>query len=438
MNYNHTLDYLQTLNSYGIVPGLDSMYRLCARLGNPQDKIKVIHIAGTNGKGSVLALISTILKEAGYRTGRYISPAIFEYRESIQINGRSLTKKDLCSYTERVKAACEELTAQGFPHPTAFEFETAMAFLYFAEKECDIVVLETGMGGILDATNVIKSPVAAVLASVSMDHMKFLGSTLQEIALCKAGIIKEGCVVISTEQAAEVMEVFVRTGTGKHADFRMAEAQKASQITYGLEKQSFDYGNYKKLEIGLAGKHQIANAVLAIETIRGLETKGYSIKEGALRKGLRNTVWAGRFSVLDKDPLFIADGAHNEDAAQKLADSIRFYFTNRRIVYIIGMLKDKEYEKVLAQTYAYADQIITVTPPENPRALPALELALVAKQFHPNVTAAGSLEEAIEMAYLLADRKDVILSFGSLSYLGRLMTIIENRKQSGDRKGKKR
>lgn len=207
MNYREVMEYMELIQSYGIVPGLDSIKELCRRLGNPQDSLKFVHIAGTNGKGSTLAYISTVLKSAGYKVGRYISPTIFEYRERIQVNGRPITKAALCEGVDMVRKIAEEMVEAGFHHPTPFEVETALAFWYFKEKECDIVVLETGLGGLGDATNLITTTQVAVLASISMDHMKFLGSTLGEIATQKAGIIKEGCDVVSLRQKPEAMEV---------------------------------------------------------------------------------------------------------------------------------------------------------------------------------------------------------------------------------------
>lgn len=432
MNYKQTMEYLENLSTYGIVPGLTNMENLCGKLGNPQDKLKVIHIAGTNGKGSVLAYLSTILQCAGYKCGRYISPVIFEYREKIQINQRPISQNKLVAYVEKVKAACEELVEEGNPHPTQFEFETALCFLYFLEEKCDVVVLETGMGGRLDATNIIKHPLVSVLASISMDHMKFLGKNVKEIAAEKAGICKEGCPIVTMPQEPEAMEVIREKAEEKESTLYIAEPGRAEKIRYGMEVQKFHYGGYKDLAISLAGKHQIDNAVLAVEVIKVLDE--LHISEKHLRKGLLETKWPGRFSVIAKKPMFVVDGAHNEDAAKKLADSIRFYFTNRRIVYIMGVLKDKEYEKIIAETYAYADQIITITTPDNPRALPAMELAQAVKDYHPNVTAAGSLEEAVEIAYLLAGKDDVIISFGSLSYQGRLMDLVAQRSKANQRK----
>ncbi len=434
MKYQEALDYIESIQSYGIVPGLSSVTELCRLMGNPQDRLKFVHIAGTNGKGSVLAYVSTILKCAGYRVGRYISPTIFEYRERIQINGRNITKDALCEGVALLRDACNEMVARGLPHPTPFEVETVLGFWYFERQACDIVVLETGMGGLSDATNLIQNTEVAVLASISMDHMKFLGDTLEAIAEQKAGIIKEGCAVVSAMQKAEAMDVIERVTAEQKGTLHVADMDYIVNLKQGtgrnIECQKFDYigadgYSLKQLEIHLAGAVQSENALLAIEVIRALQKKGYTITDNSIRKGLKETIWRGRFSVISKKPLFVVDGAHNEDAAAKLAKSIEIYFTNRRIIYIMGILRDKEYEKVIELTHRYADQIITITPPDNPRAMGAYELAQEIAKVHTKVTAVDSLEEAVEMARLLAGPEDVILAFGSLSYLGRLIKIVE-------------
>ena len=428
MKYAEAIEYMESLNQYGIVPGLGNIKNLCEKLDNPQQELKFVHIAGTNGKGSVLAYVSTILKAAGYKVGRYVSPTIFEYRERIQVNNKPITQKALCVLVERMQEICEKLMEEGKPHPTPFEVETAMAFQFFKEQGCDIVVLETGMGGRLDATNIIENTQVAVLASVSMDHMQYLGKDLTAIAGEKAGIIKSGCQVVTMEQEQEVIEVIRAQAEELQVPITIAEASKAKKIRYGLEKQRFDYEGWKNLEISLAGMHQIENAVLALEVVKALEAKGFVVSEKALRQGLKDTQWLGRFSVIGKKPFFIVDGAHNEDAAKKLAKAIEFYFTNKRIIYIMGILRDKEYEKIIEWTHSYADQILTVTTPNQSRSMTAYELATEVAKVHPNVTAVDSLEEAVEMAYLLAGKEDVIIAFGSLSFMGRLMNIVEKRK----------
>lgn len=431
MNYRESMEYIEEMSALGSVPGLTATTELCKRLGNPQDSLFFVHIAGTNGKGSVLAYVYSVLRAAGYRVGFFTSPAVYAYREKIQVNGKEISAREFAAWMSLVREEADAMATEGQPHPTVFEMETVVSFLYFKEKCCDIVLLECGMGGDLDATNIIKNTFVAAFSSISMDHMNFLGNTPAEIAEHKAGIIKPAAEVVCGVQERETLEILKRrAGEGP---FRMVERDRLSHIKYGLEKQRFDYRTYggtfyRRLEIPLAGMVQPENAALAVEIVESLIKKGFSVTEKQLRRGLSGARWPYRFEIAAKKPFFILDGAHNEDAAKRLAEGIRFYFTNKKIVYIIGMLKDKEYEKVIAQTYAYAEQIITVTPPGQTRALSGHELALVAAEYHPRVTEAGSLEEALEMAYLLAEKDWVILAFGSLSYLGELGRLVKMRK----------
>lgn len=293
------------------------------------------------------------------------------------------------------------------------------------------------MGGALDATNLVQNTQVAVLTSISMDHMSFLGRALEKIAQAKAGIIKEGCQVVALHQKEEVMAVIRRACEEKHAQLHTVcwqgedKSLPVDQIRHGVKSQSLRYDRHLKITLPLAGSFQIENACIALETVRVLRQQGFQISDRQLVRGFEKTVWHGRFEVLSEKPYFIVDGAHNEDAAVKLKESLQFYFTNRRIIFIIGMLKDKEHEKILQITAPLADSIITVKSPDNPRAMDAYELAREAAEYHPGVTAAASVEEAVEMSYLLADRDSVIIAFGSLSYLGRVMDIIEKRKRIG-------
>lgn len=422
LTYKQTMEYIEQAGKKGSILGLSQIEILCKKLGNPQDALSFVHIAGTNGKGSSLAYISTILKQAGFVVGRYISPTIFSYRERFQVNEKPILARELAEIISVVKEKADEMVREGLEAPTVFEIETAAGFLYFKKKGCDIVVLETGMGGDMDATNIVKTTRLCVFASISMDHMNMLGKNLTEIAEKKAGIMKPGCVCVSIWQEPEVRTVLEKKAAEMNVPIVFAEKEKLTKVKYGLEKQKFTYGELKNLEILLAGTHQIDNAVLAVEAILQLQKYGDLAKQltyDHIRKGLGKTKWRARFEMLSKRPYFIMDGAHNEDAARRLAQTIRFHFTNKKIVYIMGVLKDKEYEKIIAETYAYAEHIITITPPSE-RALTAHELAVAVKEYHPNVTEAASIEEAIEVAYLLTEKEDVIIAFGSLSYLGGL------------------
>lgn len=428
MNEKETLEYIDKLQMLGSVPGLESIQNLCEKLGNPQDKLTFIHIAGTNGKGSTSAYISYILMAAGYRVGRYNSPVIRTYREKIAVGRQMITKEALSRLMTQIRDACEQLVAEGKTHPTLFEVETVLGFLYFVEKKTDIVILECGMGGRQDATNLIKAPLLCVLASISMDHMAFLGDTLAKIATEKAGIIKPGSEVVSAQQMEQAQRVIEKTCLEQGARLTFVDTARMSQVKRNLDGQSFVYekGDTRlSIEIPLLGSFQLENALLALEAVLCLKEKGYRITDRCILKGFSQTVWPGRFQILARNPLFIVDGAHNEDAARKLAHTLQFHFTNRKIIYIMGILKDKEYEKIIALTAPFASQIITVSTPNNPRAMDALWLAKEVAKVNPKVTAADSIEEAVEMSRLLADKDSVILAFGSLSYLGAIMDILE-------------
>lgn len=425
MNYEEARAYLDDAARYGSVLGLDTMKELLARLGNPQDDLKFIHIGGTNGKGSVLSYLSAVLKEAGYRVGRYISPTLFSYRERIQVNEIYIKKDALARLTTQIQSCADEMVRDGASHPTAFEIETALCFLYFREEKCDLVVLEVGMGGATDATNVIKTTVLEVLASISMDHMGFLGDTLAEIAACKAGIIKPDTTVVSMRQQPEAMEVIRQVCQRQKADLRIADAANATDIVYGCEEQYFSYGGYDSLEIHLAGSYQIANAVLAVEAVKALIDLGYAISEEALHSGLQKASWKGRFTVLQREPYFIIDGAHNRDGAKVLADSVRQYFPKKRLHYIMGVFKDKEYETIIDQMSAFDADVITVETPGNPRALPAEELAEAWKKKKADVTFEKKIENAVRKSLEKAKKDDVILAFGSLSFLGEIVKALD-------------
>ena len=429
MNNKEAEEYILKISAYGSLLGLDTMKELLRRIGNPEDQLSFVHIAGTNGKGSVLAYVSTILKEAGYRVGRYLSPVIHEYREKIQVNERIISRNALCSGLEIIKHHAEAMEAEGLRPPTLFETETALAFWYFVQKNCDIVVLEAGMGGVDDATNVIRNTKISVITGISYDHMDMLGDTLTEIAEKKAGIIKDGIPVVSAPQPPEVTEVIKRVCEEKNCSLSVADIPQ--KVKYGINKQKFVYhGN--SYVISLAGTWQPENACIALEVVEALNRTGFTIKEEAVKQGLEKTCWDGRYTILQKKPLFIMDGAHNENAAVRLRESLETYFPEQKFIFIMGVFRDKEHDKMLSVMAPLARYIITVTPPGQPRAMAAYDLAVEAGQYHDSVTAADSLEEAVEMAGLLAGEEYVTIAFGSLSYLGRLQKIV-----SGSKKQKK-
>ena len=418
MNYKEARVYLDEVSKYGSVLGLESMRELLRRLGDPQNELKFIHISGTNGKGSVLAYLSTILTGAGYRTGRYISPTLFSYRERIQVDGEYIEKESLARHVTAIAAAAEEMQKAGLPSPTVFEMETALAFLYFKEKRCDIVTLEVGCGGFLDATNVITTTLMEVIASISMDHTDLLGDTLAKIAAQKAGIIKPDTMVVSAQQKSEAAQVIEDTCKEQHCTLQMVDESKISNVHYGAEGQTFSYKTWENVAISLAGSYQIKNAALALEGVEALRKLGYALSDQQVREGLLHTAWRGRFTTLRRDPTVIIDGAHNPAAALELKESLERYFPGKTLYFVMGMFKDKDYAQVIDLTAPLARHIITVETPGNPRAMPARELAEAVGKVNPSVEWADSVAHGVEKALAMAGKEDAVIVFGSLSFLG--------------------
>lgn len=418
MNYKEARVYLDEVSKYGSVLGLESMRELLRRLGDPQNELKFIHISGTNGKGSVLAYLSTILTGAGYRTGRYISPTLFSYRERIQVDGEYIEKESLARHVTAIAAAAEEMQKAGLPSPTVFEMETALAFLYFKEKRCDIVTLEVGCGGLLDATNVITTTLMEVIASISMDHTDLLGDTLAKIAAQKAGIIKPDTMVVSAQQKSEAAQVIEDTCKEQHCTLQMVDESKISNVHYGAEGQTFSYKTWENVAISLAGGYQIKNAALALEGVEALRKLGYALSDQQVREGLLHTAWRGRFTTLRRDPTVIIDGAHNPAAALELKESLERYFPGKTLYFVMGMFKDKDYAQVIDLTAPLARHIITVETPGNPRAMPARELAEAVGKVNPSVEWADSVAHGVEKALAMAGKEDAVIVFGSLSFLG--------------------
>ncbi|MDF2943240.1 MAG: hypothetical protein K0S01_2098 [Herbinix sp.] len=444
MTYEEAREFINQSNQYGNDLGLEKVKELLARLDNPQDKLKLIHVAGTNGKGSTTAFITAILSSEGYRVGRYISPAVFTYREGIQITKRIeedlpqdamevnetialttdyITEKAICEAITIIKPICEGMLKEELAHPTAFEIETVMAILYFYWEQVDFAVIEVGLGGRLDATNVMRHPICCVITSISMDHMQYLGDSLEQITIEKAGIIKKDTPVITSNKATEVLQVLEQTCREVGTYLTNTEIDKVSDIHYSPEGTTFCYLE-QEYKIQLLGRHQIENALLAICTAKMLQQLGYLLTENSIKNGLTQAKWRGRFEIIARNPYMIIDGAHNEDAALQLKKAIQMYFADRRIIFIMGIFADKNYRKVLKITAPLAEVIITITP-NNSRALPSSLLAIEAKKYGTGaVIDAGTIQNAIQYAQQEAGIDDVIIAFGSLSFLGELNDII--------------
>lgn len=415
MTYDEAVEFVDSTKKYGSILGLESIRNLMQELGNVQEQLHIIHVAGTNGKGSVCAFLSAALTEAGYRVGRYNSPAVFERREVFRIGETMISKEEYAAVFERVQTACEVLTKRGCPHSTVFEVETVAAFLWFYEKKCDLVLLETGMGGETDATNLITHPVCSVLTSIGMDHMQYLGNTIEEIAKVKAGVIKKGCPVVALKQGDSVCEVIKNKAEECGSRCVLVEVPQYMQEApiWGTTLQDVRYGS---VHTALGGIWQRENLSLALAVLKLLEESGYSITKEAVQNGIAKTIWHGRYEVLQTEPLFIIDGAHNPIAAKRLKETIEKDFTNREIIYIIGVLADKEHEKMLRLLLPGAKAVFTVTP-DSPRALGGEILAKEAQKYADNIWYVPDIGKAVKMAKETAKESDVILAVGSLSYL---------------------
>lgn len=424
MTYKEARVYLDEVSKYGSVLSLDTIRNLLAELNNPQEDLHFIHIAGTNGKGSVLAYTSTVLSEANYRVGRYVSPTVTTYLERIQVDGKMIPEATFAELVEEVKEAIVRLTEDGGAHPTVFDIETAVAFLYFRKKSCDLVVLETGLGGLHDSTNVVKNTEVAAFASISRDHMKFLGDTLEEIAHEKAGIIKPGCSVVSGIQKPEVMEVLKQEAKRWNAPFFSVKKEELQSGEHSLEGQGFQYKGIDKIRLKMLGVVQPENAATACEIIYALQKRGYEISKEALEKGLSKTVWKGRFTCIAQNPVVIIDGAHNENAALRLKETLETYGEGRKVFGIMGVFRDKEYEKIAAYMGPLLQKVFTINLPDQNRRLPAEELTEVMRPYCEAVTA-YQVETALDLARKEAGPNDVILAFGSLSYLGQMIELAE-------------
>ena len=413
MNYQETIKYIEKTEWKGSRLGNERMVKLMDLLGNPQDDLHFIHVAGTNGKGSCVASLSSILSEAGYKVGMYTSPHLIKYEERFMINGKCISPKDLAKVTEIVKEASEKLKDQ----PTVFEKLTAIGFVYFKLKKCDLVVLEVGMGGRLDATNVIKNPELCIIMNIGLEHTEVLGDTLAKIAFEKAGIIKEGSDVVAYHNSKEVLDVFKNVAKERNAKLKIAKFKEIKIHKEGFKGQVFDYGDLKNIKLSLLGKHQFYNAATIIEACYALKNKGYKISIKNIRDGLKKTTWDARLSLLCDEPMFILDGAHNPQCAEALSDSLPKLLGKKKAIILCGMLADKDYNSVMDMMIPFAKEFVCLTPVSN-RALPAKDLAEVLKNKKQIAVAAVTIDEGIKMALDKAGKKGIVIAFGSLYLAG--------------------
>lgn len=428
MDYNEALEKIHGFNVFGSKLGLERMNKLLSLLGDPHKDMKIIHVAGTNGKGSVCRYIYSVLNECGYKAGAYFSPYLEEFTERIECGGRQIGKDELPAYTERVLAAVDQMISEGFESPTEFELVTAIGLLYFKAKNADFVVLEVGLGGRGDSTNICERPVATVISSVSYDHMEVLGSTLEEIAFEKAGIIKRGvpvCVNVKDPKAFAVIEKRAQEMMAPVIDLRQAAVTvkscdiKGSTFTAGLNGLAL----FRDISIKMRGRHQIDNAVCALAAFAVMRIQGFTVPDQCVKSGMKRAFQPGRLEVMSDDPYLVIDGAHNTAGVTALTDTLLEYFEGKRILLCTGMLADKEPEKMAEQFARLGADVITTAVP-NPRSMTAKQLADVFKAAEPyagggnTVEAVEDWQAALELANERRGDYDVTVWSGSLYLIG--------------------
>lgn len=413
MTYDEALSYIHSKERFGSKPGLSRIRRLCALMGNPQNDMHFVHVAGTNGKGSVTALLASVLGRAGYRTGRYISPYVECFNERISVDGRYIADYELASAVEVVRAHAEQLAAEG-DSPTEFEIITAAAFLHFKRRSCDIVALETGLGGRLDATNVIPAPLCAVLTHISFDHMSILGSSLRCITKEKCGILKAGSSAVCYPlQEPEALSVIRERAAEEGIPLHVADIGALSEVRCTLSGSSFKYKG-EVYNIRLLGYHQCLNAITALEAIDVLKSRGLVIPDEAVRAGFAETSFPARLELFSENPAVLLDGAHNPDGVDALCRAIDSLVAGRRLAAVMGMLRDKDYA-YCAEKIAQRSSAFFAVEPDNPRALSSYALAGIASHFCPQVQPYGlDYAGAVEAAKQAAGESGAVIICGSL------------------------
>lgn len=419
MEYIEAMDYLESLKLKGFILGLDNIKSLMDEFDNPQNKMKVIHIAGTNGKGSTSTYISSVLTRAGYKTGLYTSPSIIRFSERFKVDNIEIDEKEIAQIVGEIKRISEEKEI----NITAFEAETALAINYFARKNCEFAVLEVGMGGRLDATNFVEKPILDIIVNIGLDHTDFLGDTIEKIAEEKAGIIKENVSVISYDQKNSVKEVLDKFARDKKTRVEYLDFSDIKEEESSIVGQSFSFKDFKEIEISMIGKYQPKNAALALMAIEKLRELGIKIEDSAVKEGMKKARIMGRFQIVSDSPIIIVDGAHNPQGVESLVTSLKDLFGNKKHIFIFGSLRDKDYHKSIELTKDLAKLYLT-TRPDSERALSSIDLKNEIIARGGKAIAMGIAKEALKKALEIAETDDTIVCFGSLYQVGEVMDYL--------------
>ena len=413
MNAEQAIAYIHSVCWKGSIPGLGRTQELLEKMGNPEKKLKFVHIAGTNGKGSTAAMTASILSKAGYRTGLYTSPYIYRFHERIQVDGVEISDEELAEITEYVKPLADSMAQS----PTEFELVCCIAFEYFYRKKCEIVVLEVGMGGAWDATNVIEVPEVAVITNIGLDHTEYLGDTVEKIAETKSGIFKPHGHAVVYRSTPSVEAVYERVCAERDVSLRKADFDGLVLKAHTMEGQVFDCGSRKNLVLPLLGDHQLHNASVVLSIADTLIGEGWNISEQNIYDGIRDVRWPGRFDIVCRKPLFIIDGGHNPQCIEALVKNIRDYLAGKKVVALTGVLADKDYADMYKPVMPLVDRFVCITPP-NPRKLEAEQLARYLRQAGAQAQASESILDGVKQAMDLAGEDGVVLCFGSLYSIG--------------------
>lgn len=421
MNAEQAIAYIHSVCWKGSIPGLGRTQELLEKMGNPEKKLKFVHIAGTNGKGSTAAMTASILSKAGYRTGLYTSPYIYRFHERIQVDGVEISDEDLTEITEYVKPLADSMAQS----PTEFELVCCIAFEYFYRKKCDIVVLEVGMGGAWDATNVIEVPEVAVITNIGLDHTEYLGDTVEKIAETKSGIFKPHGHGVVYRSTPSVEAVYERVCAERDVSLRKADFDGLVLKAHTLEGQVFDCGSRKNLVLPLLGDHQLHNASVVLSIADTLIGEGWKISEQNIYDGIRDVRWPGRFDIVCRKPLFIIDGGHNPQCIEALVKNIQDYLAGKKVIALTGVLADKDYADMYKPVMPLVDRFVCITPP-NPRKLEAEQLARYLCQAGAQAQASESILDGVKKAMELAGEDGVVLCFGSLYSIGGIRDALKD------------
>ena len=414
MDYQQAVEFVESSSIVRNRYGLEKMQQALHLLGDPHHHTEFVHIAGTNGKGSTAAMTASVLQTAGYRTGLYTSPHLMRYNERMQIDGVPISDEDFVEAASQVQRVCEQLGGV----PIVFEVLTLMALWYFVQQHCDIVVLEVGIGGLLDSTNVIPSPKVAIITQLGMDHTETLGNTLEEIAAQKGGIVKEGTPTVMALQEPSAVAIVQQICDKHHAPLALADPERLRVLDASVAGQTLEDREYGKLMLPLAGAHQRKNAANVLEAVAMLRTQGYRISDADVREGIAKTVWPARFERLSTAPDFILDGGHNPQCLHAATAALREYYPGQKVVFLVGMMADKDTDHMLAEMASIAKSFVCIRP-DSPRAMqPQLLAQQLTERFHLPACACGSVREGIAEATRQAGKEGVVCALGSLYLAG--------------------